>query len=245
MKTTGKYIGINQRVPFDVIDAALYRLLRDQTIDKNLVISHMKEFTKGENRALKAAQFTVQVLTKQSQCILHLKKSITAEVYIKLPSTDRKVIILSLVVLTYPIAYDLLISLATGFKVQSKINRKFINLKMAAIYGSNKSVGYALDALLQMVIELNTIERAKVGLYELAPKRIINYPAIIELIIYIDIKLSGSKSILVDDLLYRPWYIYFEVAIGKKSFYTLFKYDESRIGQGYLTISNNANKVHK
>ena len=236
MKTAGKYIGINQRIPFDVLDAALYRLLRDQTIDKNLILSHLKEFTKGENRALKAAQYTVQILSRQGNCIREISKSISAEAYLKLPPVDRKAIILPLAALTYPIFYDLLIALATGFKVQSQINRKFINLKMASIYGSNRTLDIALDALMPMIIELNTIKRAKISLYQLAKKSIVTYPAITELIIYTDIKLSGSKSILVDDLLHRPWYMFFEVDIGDKNSYTLFKYDESRIGQGYLTI---------
>jgi len=243
MKTTGKYIGINQRIPFDVLDAALYRLLRDQTIDKNLIISHIKEFTKGENRALKAVQYTVRILSCQKNCICELNKSISAEAYLKLPLADRKAIVLPLAALTYPIFYDLLIALATGFKVQSQINRQFINLKMASIYGSNRTLDIALDALIPMIIELNTIERVKISLYTLAKKSLISYPAITELIIYTDIKLSGSKSILVDDLLYRPWYIFFEFAIGKKNSYTLFKYDESRIGQGYLTINGNVNKA--
>jgi hypothetical protein len=242
MTATGKYIGINQRIPFDVLDAALYRLLRDKNMDKNSILSHLKEFTKGENRANKAAQYAVQILSRQENCINELNKTITAPAYLKLPITDRKAIVLALAALTYPIIYDLLIALATGFKVQSQINRQFINLKMASIYGSNRTLDIALDALMPMIIELNTIERVKISLYALTQKSIISYPAIIELLIYTDIKLSGSKSILVDDLQYRPWYMFFEVTLNKKNSYTLFKYDESRIGQGYLTINGKENQ---
>jgi len=236
MKGTGKYIGINQRIPFGVIDAGLYRLLRDNTINKDLIISHLREFTKGENRLLKAAQYTVQVLSRPEKCILELSKFIGAEEYLKLPITDRNAIILSLVTLTYPITYDLLVSLASGFKVQAHINRQFINKKMAALYGSNRTLDIALDALLPMIIELGTIERVKTSLYALAQKKIITQPLIKELIIFVDIKLSGSKSILVDDLQYRPWYMFHEINFGKKHDFLLFKYVESRVGQGYLTI---------
>lgn len=238
MISKGKYIGINQRIPFDVLDAALYRFLQDETIDKNPILSHILEFTKGENRANKAAQSTAHILTKQSKLIFELKKTIPADLYIKLTENARKAIILSLVALTYPITYDLLTALSAGFKVQNQINRQFINLKMASVYGSNKSVGYALDALMQMVIELNAIERVKIGLYSMAPKSNITYPAITELLIYTDIKLSGSKSILVDDLQFRPWYLFFDITFEKKSSFALFKFDESRIGQGYLTIGS-------
>lgn len=236
MKGTGKYIGINQRVPFDVLDDGLYRFLRDQSIDKESIVAHMREFTKGENRVLKAAQYAVQVLSRQEKYILELKKKIGAEAYVKLLITDRKAIILSLVALTFPITYDLLIALASGFKVQLQINRQFINQKMAAIYGSNRTLDIALDALVPMIIELGTVERVKIGLYSLSKKTVITHPAIKELIIFTDIKLSGSKSILVDDIQYRPWYMFFEISLGKQRKFELIKYAESRIGQGYLTI---------
>jgi len=236
MKGTGKYIGINQRVPFDVLDNGLFRFLRDKTIEKELIISHLREFTKGENRLLKATQYAVQILSRQKKCILELNESISAEAYLKLSVTDRKVIILSLVALTYPITYDLLIALASGFKVQVQINRQFINQKMAALYGSNRTLDIALDALLPMIIELGTIERVKTSLYALAQKNFITQPIIKELIIFTDIKLSGSKSILVDDLQYRPWYMFYEINLDKKHKFSLFKYVESRVGQGYLTI---------
>lgn len=238
MKGTGKYIGINQRVPFDVLDAGLYKVLHDHSIDKEAILTHMQEFTKGENRALKAAKYAVQILSRQERYILDLKKSIGADAYLKLPVTDRKAIILCLVSLTYPIAYDLLIALASGFKVQPQINRQFINQKIAALYGSNRTMDIALDALVPMIIEFGAVERVKVSLYALSEKAVIIHPAIKELIIFTDIKLSGSKSILVDDLQYRPWYMFFEIVLGKQFKFTFIKFTESRIGQGYLTIGS-------
>lgn len=235
-KSTGKYIGINQRVPFDVLDAGLYRFLRDRTIDRDLIAVHLREFTKGENRVLKAAQYAVQILSRQEKYILELKKSIDADAYLKLLTNDRKAIILCLVALTYPITYDLLIALASGFKVQPQINRQFINQKMAGLYGSNRTLYVALDAIVPMIIELGTVERVKLGNYALSEKSIITQPVIKELIIFTDIKLSGSKSILADDIQYRPWYMFFEISLGKRHKYALFKYSEGRIGQGYFTI---------
>lgn len=236
MKGTGKYIGINQRIPFEVLDTGLYRFLLEQTLDKEAIITHIREFTKGENRVLKAAQYAVQTLSRQEKYILELKKSIGAEEYLKLPVTDRKAIMLSLVALTYPITYDLLIALASGFKVQSQINRQFINQKMAALYGSNRSIYNAVDAVIPMIIELGAVERVKISLYSLSEKTVIAHPAIRELIIFTDIKLSGSKSILVDDIQYRPWYMFFEITLGKQPKFSLIKHAECRIGQGYLTI---------
>ena len=44
-----------------------------------------------------------------------------------------------------------LVALAAGFKVQNQINKAFINQKVAAIYGSNRTMDIALDALLPMI----------------------------------------------------------------------------------------------
>lgn len=236
MTGAGKYIGINQRLPFDVLDTGLYRFLLDQAIDKESIIAHMREFTNGENRILKAAKYVVQILSRQEKYILELNKSIGAEAYLKLPVTDRKAIILSLVTLTYPITYDLLVALASGFKVQPQINRQFINQKMAGLYGSNRTLAVALDALVPMIIELGAVERVKISLYAISQKNVITHPKIKELIVFTDIKLSGSKSILIDDLQYRPWYMFFEISLDKPLKFSLIKRAESRIGQGYLTI---------
>jgi len=238
LKSNNKYIGINQRVPFDVLDAALYRFIRDKTIEKEPIITHMREFTTGENRLLKAAGYAVQTLSKHKKITTQLGNSFTPEAYLKLPESDRKAICLCLSSLTYPVIYDLLITLAAGFKVQPKLNRQFINLKMATIYGSNRSIYNALDAIIPMIIEMDTMERIKTSLYSLSPKSVISHQIIKELIIFTDIKLSGSKSILVDDLQYRPWYMFFDITLNDQKNFTLFKYSESRIGQGYLTINN-------
>ena len=237
MKSTGKYIGINQRIPFDVLDAALYRFLDNETIDKTLILTHLKEFTKGENRALKATSYAVQTLYRQKKYLLELKKVIDCNAYLKLPESDRKAIILCLLCLTFPLAYDLLFALASGFKVQPQLNRQFINQKMATLYGSNRTLDIALDALIPMIIELATVERVKIGIYKLRQKSILTHPFITEFVIYTDIKLSGSKSILIDDLQSRPWYMFFDINLNENHKYTLFKYSDSRSRQGYLRIN--------
>ncbi|RYE54545.1 MAG: hypothetical protein EOP48_12090, partial [Sphingobacteriales bacterium] len=158
MTTTGKYIGINQRVPFYVLDTAIVQYLKSGQVDKQDILAHITEFTKGENRAMKAANYVHQILTRQSRILSAFKKAISYDTYLKISPSDKKALVLCLVSLTYPITYDLLVSLATGFKVQTQINKAFINKKMAAIYGSNRTMDIAVDALLPMTIELDTIK---------------------------------------------------------------------------------------
>ena len=107
-----------------------------------------------------------------------------------------------------------------------------------SIYGSNRTVDIAIDALLPMIIELNTIKRDKVSLYSKAPGLNIANRFISELIIYTDIKLSGSKSILVDDLAHKPWFSYFDNAnTDTVNFTYLILKKDSAIGKGYLSIT--------
>jgi hypothetical protein len=76
----------------------------------------------------------------------------------------------------------------------------------------------------------------KTSLYSLAGKTSLNHPFLAELVIYTDIELSGSKSILFEELKYRPWYVYFDINIEKDYKFKLLKLSESLVGEGYLGI---------
>jgi len=237
MKNKGKYIGLNQRIPFDVLDAAIHFYLTNGLIDRTYILQRMQEFTSGTNRANKATLYVVQILKRQLPLLNELNKTIKDIPYGSLRSEDRKALCLCLISLTYPITYDLLIALSQGFKVQSEINKKFISEKVMSIYGSNRTVDIAIDALLPMIIELNTIRRVKISLYSLGNKLAVSNKFIQELVVYTDIKLSGSKSILIDDLKHKPWYSYFDMsALAPQSFNLLISKKDSAVGKGYLTL---------
>lgn len=237
MNSTGKYIGLNQRIPFEVLDSAIHYYIKSGLVDKIYILQRMQEYTAGLNRANKATLYVVQILNRQKQLIDLLKKSITDAQYNTLKTEDKKALCLCLICLTYPITYDLLIALAQGFKVQDQINKKFISEKVMTIYGSNRTVDIAIDALLPMIIELNTIKRDKVSIYSLGTKLSIANKFISELVVFTDIKLSKSKSILINDLSFKPWYLYFNIStIVDVSFNYLISKKESAVGKGYLTI---------
>jgi len=237
MSSKGKYIGLNQRIPFDVLDSAIHYYLEKGVIDKDFIFQRMQEFTNGANRAKKATTYVFQILTRQKKVLEQLKKFIENTPYGALRIDDRKALCLCLISLTYPITYDLLIALSQGFKVQSQINKKFISEKVMSIYGSNRTVDIAIDALLPMIIELNTIKRDKISIYSIATKLMITNRYVSELVVYTDIKLSGSKSLLIDELNYKPWYAYFDLSgLVPATFSILISKKDSAVGKGYLTI---------
>ncbi|WP_207425055.1 hypothetical protein [Pedobacter sp. SYSU D00535] len=238
MNNTGKYIGLNQRIPFEVLDSCIDFYIKNGVIDKAYIFERMQEFTSGANRAAKASKYVAQILKRQLPILNKLRRILKEVPYISLKVNDRKAFCLSLISLTYPITYNLLTGLAQGFKVQTQINKRFISERVMSIYGSNRTVDVAIDALLPMIIELNTIKRDKISLYSLATKLVVNDPFISELVIYTDIKLSGSKSILLDDLSYKPWFLYFSLQnFDSRRLDTLVTVRESAVGKGYLSIA--------
>ncbi len=206
-------------------------------VDKRQIFQWMQEFTTGSNRAKKATIYIAQILTRQNKILQLYAKLLKSTPYDSLNQDERKALCLCLICLTYPITYNLLIALAQGFKAQNQINKKFINEKVMSIYGSNRTVDVAIDALLPMIIELNTIKRDKVSIYSFGQKTSIKNQFVAELIIYTDIVLSGTKTILIDDLSYKPWFAYFDISIfNPKNFCVFINKKDSSIGQGYLSI---------
>jgi hypothetical protein len=238
MNSKGKYIGINQRIPFDVLDGAIHLLVENEVVDRASIMNHMLEYTSGVNRASKATNYVIQILNRQSKLIKHLGKALNEMSYTSLGVDDRKAFCLCLISLTYPITYDLLVALSQGYKVQTHINKTFISEKVKSIYGSNRTVDVAIDALLPMIIELKTIKREKLGLYSHGDKLVVTQHYIDELVIYTDIRLSGSKSILIDDLESRAWYTYFDRRAVSVTYGTLVSKKDSVIGKGYLTVNS-------
>lgn len=234
MKEKGKFIGINQRVPLKALNNGIIRLLDANIISLDEFKHDILEYTKGENRAKKASQYAYHILSRPP-IIKNIRSIFNSDSYNLLPNSDRQALILCLVALTFPLTYDLLVYMGSSFKVQKQVNRTSMNLKMSSLYGSNRSLYNAMDAVIPMIIELGTIKRTKISIYEIEDSKTIRNPFISEMLIYTDIKLSESKTILVEDLQVRPWYMYYspEININKL---TILKHSDSRLGGGYLAI---------
>lgn len=237
MGSKDKYIGINQRLPFEVLDSAIDLFLKQGKIDKEAISMQMSEYISGKNRLAKSVTYVENIIKRQSSFLNVFKKSNPDLVYLNLRLDDRKAMVICLICLTYPIAYDLLVSMSQSFKVQAHINRKSINHKIMSIYGSNETVSVAVKNLLPIFLEAKLLKREKIGIYAQDIKLIIKNAYVAELIIYSDIKLSASKSMLIDELSHKPWYAYFVLPIDLIStLHILLTKKDSTVGKGYLTI---------
>lgn len=231
-----KYIGINQRVPFVVLDRGLFHYLQHGFVDRVQLQHDLREFIQGENRLKKAVTYAFQILTKPTLLLNTFRKKLTPEIYLQLPEYERQAFCFSLLACTYPIAYDLAIAFAVGFKVQARISRQYVTERIAAQYGSTRTIDIALDALLPMLIELSVTERTEISIYGAQARHCLSNPFIAEAYIYADLKASKVKSLLANEISTRPWYLFFCPPTNLSLQSTLLTHTEAYMGGGYVSV---------
>lgn len=237
MSSKGKYIGIESRVQYEVLEASVHDYLSIGSLDKAKCLSHIRQFTKGENRAGKILKHISVLIARNETVLARLSKHIDAAAFSQLSPADRKAMLLCLFCNSFPITYDILTGFAQAFKVQPIVSKEVIIHKIGSAYGSNRAMHIAVTEIMPFLIECGVIGRVKVGIYSSGSKLVISNKAVLELILFTDIKLSASKSMLIDELGYKPWYSCFELSNVIPSTFNIFlSKKESSVGKGYLTI---------
>ena len=206
-----------------VLEGALHDFIESGEVSKDALYNHIKEFTNGENRAKKSVGNVFKIFKSNKHFLSLLKKHLGKRGIYQLSNYERHILVLCLFCLTYPITYDLLCSMAGGFKVETKLNKLYIHQKIGSIYGGNRSMHIAVDEVMPLLIELDLITREKVGIYTKSKKITCSYGFFTELVIFTDITLSRSKSILLSDLTHRAWYSYFNISSGNLEQFKLEK----------------------
>ncbi len=235
MKNNDKYIGINNRIPFHVLDLSLGEYIHSEIINKEVLLNHIKEITHGENRAKKSVNNLCKLLIKNETIIKKYRKTLQSHSYFDMSLDDRKILVLCLFCLTYPIAYEMLIIMSKGFKVQKLLNKLYLKEKIGAIYGGNRAVHIAIDEVLPLFIEIGIIKRQKIGIYVKNFQLETISSFLSETIVYTDILLSGSKSLFIEEISFRPFYDYFRFNLDFKYKYLIQK-AEGSLGRGYVKI---------
>lgn len=238
MSSKGKYIGISNRIPLVVMEYAIADYISTGQVNAPAYFKYIQEFTKGENRAKKTLSHLVSIISKNSNVISQLAKQIKGD-FLTLSDNDRRAVLICLYSLTFPIAYDILLAFSAGFKVQEVISKRVVLEKMGALYGSNRSMHIGVDETIPLFLDCGIITRKKIGIYAKGLTLKITNNFVSELIIYSNIKLSGSKSILVDELNFKPWYSYFGISnMAYNNFTQLLSKKDSAVGKGYITIKS-------
>ncbi len=94
MDSRNKYIGIESRVHFDVLEAAIVEYLLNDIFDKESCLKHIKQFTEGENRSGKILKHISVIITKNNYLLGQLKKQLKDSDYYHFSTDERKARIL-------------------------------------------------------------------------------------------------------------------------------------------------------
>lgn len=236
MNSKGKYIGISNRIPLAVLEYAISDYIVAEHINAPEYLKYIQEFTKGDNRAKKTLSHLVSIINKNTILINKLARQVKGDFYV-LSENERRGVLISLYALTYPIAYDILLSFAVGFNVQDVLSKRVIIEKIGSHYGSNRSMHIGVEETIPLFLDCGLISRQKIGIYAKGKLLKVTNNFISELIIYTHIKLSGSNSILADEIAVKPWYSYFEMSnLDDIKFEQLLIKKDSAVGKGYISI---------
>lgn len=161
METT---IGINQRIPIEMIEQALKAVL-DNRYDDDYGAELARMEYNGENRIKKAVK-VINRITKTNVLMPYLMEN-ADKVKLALKNPDDKgIICISLVNAAYPFCYDVTTVLARYFHAQKEIGTPLITSKLSSKYGTNRSLPNGLYCILPMLIEAGFIVRPKAGFYQ-------------------------------------------------------------------------------
>ena len=124
MSSKGKYIGINNRIPFVVLEYAIADFISTGQVNTPSYLKYILEFTKGENRAKKTLSHLVSIINKNTSLINLLAKQSKGD-FQTLSISDRRAFLICLYSLTFPIVYDILNAFSIGFKFIISISTRF------------------------------------------------------------------------------------------------------------------------
>lgn len=163
METT---IGINQRIPIEIIELAIKAMLDDHYDDGYAAELARMEFS-GENRIKKTVK-VINRIVKTNVLIPYLVEN-AGKVKLSLKNVeDKGMICIALVNAAYPFCYDVTAVLGRYFHAQKEIGTPLITTKLSAKYGTNRSLPNGLYCILPMLIEAGFITRPRPGFYQMA-----------------------------------------------------------------------------
>jgi len=157
-------IGINQRIPINIIELALLAAFREEASPEYFAELAGTEYT-GENR-IKKAVTVIGHLTQKNPLFPYLYEHRDMMTVAMKNKSDRPLLMSAVICAAYPFGYDTLALLGKHFHVQDQVSTALITQKMSEKYGSNRSLFNALYCVLPMFIETGILVRPKPSIYE-------------------------------------------------------------------------------
>lgn len=166
---SNKVIGINQRIPLQILEIALRSYLNGN-YDEEYIIEQLQLDFDGENRIRKALDITNKII-RNNPIITQVEEEKERILSALKRENDRNLILTALACTAFPFYYEVLKEFARFLKVQEVVNTELIKKTMASRYGSNRSMENGLYCVIPMLIEAEIIERPKQGIYSKTPAK--------------------------------------------------------------------------
>ena len=159
-----KPIDINQRIPLDVLYAALDSHING-TYSEDYILQQLRLEFKGENRLKKSLRIVSKIILRNplAEFIEENRGQIKQAIKKK---HDRNVILIALLNSTFGFSFDTLQFLGKYLSVQDFVNRETIKKSLANIYGGNRATENAIDSVIPMFIDAGLIKRETLGVYQ-------------------------------------------------------------------------------
>ncbi len=200
-----KSIDINQRIPLDVLYAALESYLNDSYTNEYVLEQLRLEF-KGENRLKKALRIVNKIILKNPlhNFIIENKAAISNAIKKKV---DRDIILIALLNSSFIFSFDVLKTFGKFFSVQDVIITETIKKPISNIYGGNRATENGIYSVVPMFIEAGFFKRPKPGVYEFTDK--LNLITDIAYKIYVESFIVNNKLEQIQEYQLRDPYFFF------------------------------------
>lgn len=236
---TSKSIGIEQRIPLQVLDNAIIYNLKGIIDIKTEIVRDLSEHFTGVNRIGKSYAVFRKILFTSKTSIFFFKNC-TLDKYLSLSEPDRKAVWLSLLSAAYPFVYELISEFAESLKTQSVVNMLSISNRMKSIYGSNRTLDMGLYATIPILIELGLITRPKNAIYAKGIKLKVVDNLVKEMLILSDLEGSYTKIFALTDVDKKPYFSFLEMTINTSDIFSTMQFrGEGKIK--YLILQLNQN----
>lgn len=157
-------IGINQRIPINILEMALIATLEDRATPDYFASLASSEYT-GQNRIGKAVS-VINRLTIRNKLLPFMRENKENLLSALRSGIDRPIVFAAIICAAYSFAFDTVSILGKFFHVQPQVGTKLIVEKMSAKYGANRSLPNGLYCVLPMLIEAGLLNRPEAGIYE-------------------------------------------------------------------------------
>ena len=160
-------IGIDQRIPIKVMEAALKAVLED-TYSAEWAMQNLETEISGKNRLAKAVT-ELNNATTNNPLIGFVKSNRNKVAEAMQYRPDKTLVLVGLINAAFGFGYNTTMVMGKYFHAQDRISKALLAEKMSEIYAYNKSVDNALYRILPMFIEAGLIVRPSMGVYSRMP----------------------------------------------------------------------------